>query len=315
MRILVFGAGAIGSAFGGFLSRKNEVTLLGRKWHLNPIRRKGLKITGIWGKHVFRKFAALYTDGKDLIREKPEFDYILITTKATDTAHAAKIVSKITTPDTHVISLQNGLGNIETLQKHIPLEKIIAARVIFGVELGKGSIEVTVYGDKTLLGGADSKKGLIAAQKLAGIFNECGLKTEAVRDINPFIWAKVIYNSALNPLATILQSTYGDLLKTNETKFIMREITKEIYAVATKKKIKMIPRTPKSYETLLFGTLIPRTAAHHPSMLQAIRRGEKTEINSLNGAIVNMGKAFGVPTPVNEILTRIIKAKEKLRLG
>jgi 2-dehydropantoate 2-reductase len=313
MRFLVFGTGSIGSAIGGFLSKRNEVSLLGRDWHINSIRRRGLRITGIWGNHTLRKFKELYTDEKTVIREKPEFDYILVTTKTNDTLHAAKVISKIITPDTYVVSLQNGLGNIEALKQYIPLEKIIAGRVIFGVVLGKGAIEVTVFGDKTLLGAADGKKGFKAAQKLSGIFNECGLETLAVKNILPHIWAKVIYNCALNPLATILQSSYGELLKTDATKSVMEEITREIYAVAKKNKIGMIPRTPGGYIKLLFGTLIPRTAAHHPSMLQAINHGKRTEINSLNGAIVDMGYAQSVPTPVNEVLTKLIKAKEKLR--
>ena len=134
-----------------------------------------------------------------------------------------------------------------------------------------------------------------------------------IKNIIPYIWSKVIYNSALNPLATILQSTYGDLLSSEESKNIMRKIIEEIYKVAEKKKVKLLPPTPKGYEKLFFGTLIPRTAAHRPSMLQAINNGKRTEINALNGAIVEMAKSLDVPTPVNETLTRIIKAKEILK--
>ena len=313
MRILVLGAGAIGSAFGGFLSKKHQVALLGRSPHIDNIRKKGLKITGIWGNHIFKKFHTLYTEERDLILHKPVFDYILITTRATDTGHAAKIAAKIIKPETYVVSLQNGLGNIEVLQKHIPSENIIAGRVIFGVVLGRGEIEITVFGDKTLLGPITIGKCFSAAKKLASIFVQCGLESKAVKNILPYIWSKVIYNSALNPLATILQSTYGDLLTSEETKNIMRKIIEEIYKVAEKKKVKLLPPTPKGFEKLFFGTLVPRTAAHYPSMLQAINNGKRTEINALNGAIVEMGKSLGVSTPVNETLTHIIKAKEILK--
>ncbi|HPW77560.1 MAG TPA: 2-dehydropantoate 2-reductase, partial [Candidatus Omnitrophota bacterium] len=139
MKILVFGAGAIGSAFGGFLSGRHDVTLLGRKPHIDAIRRRGLKVTGIWGRHTFR-FRELVTDIRSLDRSQP-FDLILCAVKSHGTSRAAGLIQKIMTPSTCVVSLQNGLGNIESLCEKIPVKQVLAGRVIFGVELhGPGRI-------------------------------------------------------------------------------------------------------------------------------------------------------------------------------
>jgi len=312
MRFLVFGAGSIGSAFGGFLSKKHDVTLLGRSWHINPIRRRGLKVTGIWGSHNFRKFAGLLDDEDKLVKAEQEFDYILLATKANDTAHAARAIANIARPNTVVVSLQNGLGNVEVLSKHIPEKNILGGRVIFGVVLGEGSIEVTVCADDTLLGEVGRDKGLSKARKLASIFNECGLSSRAVKDIDRNIWSKVVYNCALNPLASILDIPYGELLNTDETRDLMKRIVREVYAVAKKKGVSLVPKTPEGYIRLLFTKLIPLTAAHHPSMLQAIKRRKPTEIGALNGAIAEFGRATGTATPVNIMLTELIRAKERL---
>ena len=312
MRFLVFGAGSIGSAFGGFLSTKHEVTLLGRPWRIRPVRRRGLKLTGIWGRHDFKKFAGLFEDERQLLRKRPAFDYILLTTKANDTERSAAVIGQIAGPGTTVVSLQNGLGNVEAISRHIPQENVLGARVIFGVVLGKGAIEVTVFADDTLVGEIGKRRGIGKARKLARTFNECGLKSRAVTDISRHIWSKVIYNCALNPLASILNVTYGDLLNTDETKALMKEIVHEIYAVAKKRKITLFSPTPEAYIRLLFRKLIPLTAAHHPSMLQAINGKKPTEIGALNGAIVDLGRLSRVPVPVNAMLTELIRAKERL---
>jgi 2-dehydropantoate 2-reductase len=312
MRFLVFGAGSIGSAFGGFLSTKHDVILLGRKWHIDPIRRRGLEVSGIWGHHCFRRFAGLYDSEHRLIEERPETDYILLTTKANDTGHAAEAIAAIAGPETLVVSLQNGLGNIECLRRHFPDENILAGRVIFGVVLGRGSIDVTVSADDTLIGEVGKRRGLSKARRLVSVFEECGLKARAVRDIDRHIWSKVIYNCALNPLASLLDVPYGELLDSEETRELMRKIVEEIYAVAGRMKIKLSPPTPRGYTRLLFRTLIPLTAAHHPSMLQAIKKSKPTEIAALNAAIVDYGRAVNIVTPVNSLVSALIRAKERL---
>ena len=313
MKILVFGAGAIGSVFGGFLSMRNRVSLLGRPWHIGEIRRDGLRIKGIWGQHLFKDFG-LYTDVSELVKEKDAFDIILLTVKAKDTTMAAKEIKKVARKNSVIISLQNGLGNVETLLRHFPAGKILAGRVIFGAEITPGTVNVSVCAGDVLIGEISKKRDIARAEKIAEEFTRCGIRSRAVKDIVKHIWLKVIYNCALNGLAALLDVPYGKLLLTKETKDLMKDVVGEIYRIARKKKINLNPKTPGGYVRLLFNKLIPLTSAHHPSTLQMIKMGKRTEIDYLNGAIGKLGRKLNVKTPVNDMITKLIKAKENLNL-
>jgi 2-dehydropantoate 2-reductase len=311
MEILVYGAGAIGSVFGGFLSRAHNVTLLGRPWHLQEVKRLGLQVNGIWGTHTFSRFE-LSVEPKPLRHRKPPYDLILCTVTANDTPAAAKEIKRIAKDHALVLSLQNGYGNIEALAAEVPINRILAGRVIFGAELTPGVATVTVSADDVLIGEAGKAKSPERAEQIAVALTECGIKAKSVPDVHPHLWGKLIYNCALNGLATLLDVPYGKLLLTPETKELMKTIVDEIYAVAKKKKIDLDPTTAQGYVQRLFKKLIPVTSAHYPSMLQRIRHGRRTEIDHLNGAIVVLGKKHKVPTPVNAFVAQLVKAKERL---
>jgi len=107
-----------------------------------------------------------------------------------------------------------------------------------------------------------------------------------------------------------LEVHYGALLENAHTRLLMKKIVAEIYRVVRRQRVKLLQRTDADYTELLFKKLIPATYAHHPSMLQDFRRGRRTEIDALNGAVCRLGRKLGIHTPVNEILTDLIKAKE-----
>ncbi len=311
MKILVFGAGAIGSAFGGFLSKYHDVTLLGRLRHLRAIRSRGLEVSGIWGRHTFRNFR-LETDFKNLVPQKPFFDLILVTVKSYDTYAAGRAVRKIAGPGTLVVSLQNGLGNIEALRRFLPSKQVLAGRVIFGVEVpGPGRIKITVIAAPTAVGETHVKRVTPRVRRLAKIFVQAGLPAVAVRDVESLLWAKVIYNCALNPLASLLECHYGLLAETGITRLVMEDVIREIYSVARCARVRLEPQDSGGYIRLFYRKLVPRTYHHHPSMLQDLQNGKPTEIGALNGAIVRLGRELGVGTPVNRALEFLIRRKER----
>ncbi|HOW58130.1 MAG TPA: 2-dehydropantoate 2-reductase [Candidatus Omnitrophota bacterium] len=310
MKILVFGAGAIGSAFGGFLSKNHEVTLLGREDHMEAIRKNGLFVTGIWGRHRFR-FKELVTCMHDLDKSKP-FDLILCTVKSYSTAKAASLIKQVLGPKTLVVSLQNGLGNIEALCHVLPRKQVLAGRVIFGVELKKpGKIHVSVIAAPTAVGEILQKKMTLRIRQIAKIFNDAKLPSTSVKDVRSLLWSKVIYNAALNPLASLLGTHYGYLGEHESTRATMEAVMEEIYAVAKKARIVLQPRSLEGYKKLFYGKLLPRTYHHHPSMLQDLQRGKQTEIDALNGMVVQLGKQYRVSVPMNMLLTQLIKSEEK----
>ncbi|HID43376.1 MAG TPA: 2-dehydropantoate 2-reductase [Archaeoglobaceae archaeon] len=306
MKILVFGAGAIGSVIGGFLANAgHDVTFLGRKWHVDIIRENGLFITGIWGDHLIDSIRT----ATEISQLDSDYDLILITVKSYSTDEAGKAVRDLLNEKTYVIHLQNGLGNAETLLKYIPPDRLITGRVIFGVEIEPGCVRVTVSADETVLGSI-SGSPLPEIKKFADVLSRAGISARITAEIEKYVWAKALYNCALNPLATILEVPYGFLAENPFTREIMDRVIDEIYEVGKKMGVKFEPETAVEYRQLFYSKLIPVTAEHHASMLQDIKMGKKTEIDALCGAIARYGKEYGVKTPVNSLLTDLIRAKE-----
>lgn len=310
MKILVFGAGAVGSTFGGFLSKSHEVTLLGRPRHLSAIQKQGLKLSGIWGKHHFKNFHYA-TDSKDLVRQS--FDLVLVTVKAYDTDKAAQQLKKIITRRTLILSLQNGLGNIEALQNYFPKNQILAGRVIFGAILSKpGQVKITVMANPTAIGETSVPKITPRVKNIVAAFKKAGLPVVTTPNVQSVLWTKVIYNCALNPLASLLDCHYGYLMEKEETRLVMDEVIFEIYDLASKMKVKLNPPSVEKYQKLFYTQSVPRTYHHHPSMLQDLRHGKRTEIDALNGQIAKLGEKHKVPTPVNALLTQMIHSRHKV---
>jgi 2-dehydropantoate 2-reductase len=314
MNILVLGAGAIGSVFGGFLAKAgHHVCLIGRHAHLEAIKDRGLIIEGIWGRHLVK-----YMDGYDSlpalkVKETARFDAVLLTVKSYDTEAMLQSLLACFPEPPPIVSLQNGLGNIEKIEATAGRKKIIGGRVIFGVEfMEPGRVNITVSADKTLLGGLANGIDPAFVEHLAREFTSAGIPAEATSDINKFIWGKVLYNCALNGLATLLNVHYGVLLASDSIREIMHQVVTEIFHVLRAYGITLDWREPEEYTKLLFTTLIPRTFDHHPSMLQDILRHKRTEIDALNGAVVQMGSEQGLDLPYNWAITKLIKAQEEL---
>jgi 2-dehydropantoate 2-reductase len=307
--VLVMGAGAVGTAVGGFLARDgHRVTLVGRDPHMAAIRERGLRIEGIWGEHSVGGLRT-FTGIGEVPRER--FDLVLITTKSYDTGDAAKRVLPLLSEDSLVISLQNGLGNVETISAAVGPHRAVGGRLIFGIEIPEpGVARITVYADKVMLGSPSHQVDLARLESIAAAFTRAGIPTEATLTIDQFIWGKVLYNCSLNPLSALLEVNYGELIEHQETRRIMTVVIEEIFAVAAAKRVSLAWHSPPEYQKVLFGRLIPDTYAHHASMLQDVRRGKRTEIDALNGAIAGLGREAGVPTPVNLVLTDLVKVKE-----
>jgi 2-dehydropantoate 2-reductase len=152
-------------------------------------------------------------------------------------------------------------------------------------------------------------------EAIASAFTQAGIPTEATHEIEQFIWGKVLYNCCLNPLSALLEVTYGELSEHPETRQIMTFVIEEIFAVAGAKGVVLAWGSPLEYQEILLGRLVPDTYAHHASMLQDVMRGNRTEIDALNGAIARLSEETGIPAPVNLMLTQLIKAKERIGRG
>jgi 2-dehydropantoate 2-reductase len=312
MKILVVGLGALGTVFSCLLKKQgHKVIGLDREPVVSAIKKNGVSVTGIWGDHC-TTLDQIYSDANQVVEQ--DLDLIILTVKAFNTDQVSAQISKLMGANTYLILAQNGYGNYQAAAENIPEAKIILGRVIFGAEtLDAGISKVTAIADDVILG---SPKNLIdneLVSEFARLINEAGIPTRASDKVMQYLWGKIIFNSALNSLGAILEVPYGKLGETEYSKTLMGSIIREIFAVMEAMHEKTLWPNADSYLQDFYTKLIPVTAAHHASMLQDIQRGRRTEIESLNGAIVNLGKRLGIATPVNEVITSLVQAKETLR--
>ena len=310
MRILVYGAGAVGSVLGGFLaSAGHEVVLLGRSWHLDAIHKQGLAIAGIWGNRTVQGLSLARNLAQ--LGQPKAFDWVFVCVKSHQTAAVAKTVPQLLGPRTLVCAFQNGLGNEEVLREFVPHEKLALSRVIFGAEIEPGMVTVTVNADDVRIGSTSVQFPGHRLAELVNAFQKSGIPAQSTDKIQTVLWMKVLYNSALNGLSTLFDVPYGKLLDQGITRQLMEKIVDEAYRVAKAHKIALEPDSAQNYLQSLSSQLIPSTAGHHASMLQDLKRGRLTEIDALNGAIARLGVAAGVPTPINALITRLVHTKER----
>lgn len=308
LKVAVIGTGALGSVFGGFLANAgHEVDLLGRSWHLDWVAEKGLRIDGIWGKHRVEK-CRLVTRPEELASD---YDLVLICVKSYDTAATVRDCRHAVGKQTLVVSLQNGLGNIPVLTEHFGPERCAAGRVIFGAEIIKpGRVRVTVCADDVVLGPVGEASNTEAIREAAEAINKAGIPCRYEEKVLSYIWAKAIYNCALNPLGALLGVDYGTLVDSPHTRAVIEAIIRECFAILKVRGTEMPWGTAEAYLVDFYEKLVPPTRSHRPSMLQDIERGRRTEIDALNGMIVYYGRETGVPTPVNEMISHLIRFRE-----
>jgi 2-dehydropantoate 2-reductase len=307
MNFLVMGAGALGSAIGGMLADAgHDVTLIGRERYMSPIRARGLVISGIWGTHHVKDIRAW----SELdVTFTPEV--VLLTTKSFDTEAALKALQPLIADasDTVVISLQNGIGNEEQIARYVGEKHTLGGMIITGFEIPQaGEVKVTVSADRTKIG--ELNNGITPrVRKIVAVFNEAGIPSDAVDNIQTHIWAKALYSAALNPLSAIFKVTYGKLAQPHAFA-IIEAIIHEAFAVADAESVRLFWDRAEDYLAYLRHIQIPQTEKHHSSMLTDIERGRRTEIAFLNGVFVELGTKHHIPTPVNETIVRMIKFLE-----
>ena len=304
MKILIYGAGAVGSALGGFLQNAgHEVVLVGREAHMRATRENGLSISGVLGEYASRPRAITELDEA----EKP--DLVILSVKCFDTEAAARELARFDDGRMKFLHLQNGIGNYEILIRHLDEKRVFTGMIIIGFVLSApGKIEISVYGGDVQIGKIGRE---IDAEitELAHVFRDIPIRVHAASRVESHLWAKLLYNAALNPLGAILGVNYGKL-RTEFSLAIIRDILDEAFSVASALDMPLRWKSAAEYYEHLLFNLIPPTAEHRPSMLADLEAGRKTEIDFMNGALCRLGGENGIPIPVNETLVRQIKFLE-----
>jgi 2-dehydropantoate 2-reductase len=288
MRIHVLGTGALASFFGARLSRVGEVTLVGT-WTegIDAIARGGIVVDTPGTEAAFAVKAVRLGTPLDA------GDLVLVLVKAWQTDRVAREVPALTAPDGHVLTLQNGLGNVEKLGP--------------GALLGVTEQGATLVAPGRVRPAGDGPTHIAGPQSLAAVFRSAGLDARAVDPAlgASLAWGKLAVNAGINALTAILEVPNGQLLERPEALSLLERAANEVAEVARAKGI-ALPFPDAAAEA---RRVARATASNLSSMLQDVLRGAPTEIDAINGAVVREGARLGVPTPANETLLRMLAAR------
>ena len=302
MKIVVLGAGAMGSIFGGHLAEAGEDVILLDVWreHVEAINNKGLHITGVSGDRYIRVRAT--TDAKDV----GTADLVILAVKAYNTKDAITTYRSIFTPNTILLTIQNGLIDVKMLEQLSGTSRVLVGVTGHGATmLGPGEVYHAGRG-KTVIG--NPRGGITEEVKhVVEILNRANLEAEASPDVRGVVWTKLMANIGINPVTALTRLRNGEIVENPETRAIMEMAVREAYEVAKTLKIKLLVDDPIAYVI----DIAKKTATNKSSMLQDVERQRPTEIDVINGAVVRIGKQIGVSVTVNEILTNLIKGLER----
>jgi 2-dehydropantoate 2-reductase len=299
--VIIVGAGALGSFIGGLLSTITRVSLIGREPHLRAIRENGLTITGITD-GVFHPVAAI--EPSDIPQESGKV--FIFTVKGYNTEFAAETILQFVEKGDVFMTLQNGVGNDLVISEVIGEAQPILAGVTSNGITFEGSGHIIHAGrGETVIGAVDREDDEIA-KIIADLFNEAGIGTRVTRNICGEVWAKLIVNAAINPLTAITGLRNGGVLDVPELMETVKGVVSEVKATALANNIRL-PDCDPLEKTI---GVLKNTAQNKSSMLQDIERKRRTEIDSINGAVVRYAESAGLRVPLNRSVTALVKAIE-----
>jgi 2-dehydropantoate 2-reductase len=301
MKIVIVGPGAMGCLFAAFLSKsKEEVWLLDKnKENAAKLNEIGVSLEGVSG--TWQAKPKTTANVGDISKA----DLILICVKSFHTKQAVEQVKALLQTNTKIMTLQNGIGNIEIIAELTGEDRVIGGITNEGATLiSTGIIRHAGHGE-TIIGTLDGKVP-VEMRSIREIFNKVGLQTKMSRDIKALAWSKLIINVGINALTAITRLPNGKLTEFEGTKRILRDAVTEAIRIAKRKRIKLIYDDPLAkVEAVCEGT-----STNISSMLQDVLRKKHTEIDFINGVIVRFGQELGIAVPTNKLLVDLVKTIE-----
>ena len=304
MKVVVVGAGAMGGSFGGLLARAGHAVQLIDTWseHVDAVRANGLKVDGaagdvaepigisaVAGPADWAELAIVFVDGNN-------------------TRAGAETAKTVLADDGYAITCQNGVGNLEILQEVLGPDRVLGgSSMCSAMMVGPGHSRLTHLGPTTI--GETGATTSARAEALAQALSVAGLPTDVTENIIGKIWTKLMINVAINALCATTGLRLGELARLPELDRLQDRVVDEALAVVAAKGIRLTDPDPR-------GTIKTHCWSKYsrPSMLQHIEAGRRTEIDTINGALVREGTALGLAMPYNEAVVALLKGREQAQI-
>jgi 2-dehydropantoate 2-reductase len=307
MKFAVVGAGAIGGYLGGWLAAAGEdVTFIARGANLEAIRTRGMRVVGEDGKEV----AATSVRAFEHMRDAGAHDVVLLTVKAHQVAPVAEDLKHLCHADTSIVTMQNGIpwwyflnhgGQYGgqpvrsadpdgSINRAIDPDRVIGSVVYPAATLEAPGVVHVVEGKRFSLGELNGKT-TPRIEAISAALTKAGFKAPITDDIRAEIWLKIWGNLSFNPISALTHATLVDLLQYPLTRELSIEMMREAQCVAERLGITF----RVGIERRIAGA--EKVGAHKTSMLQDVEAGKPLEIEALIGAVIELGKLVGIPTP------------------
>ena len=302
-KIYVLGAGAVGCYFGGMLALAGQdVTLIGRSERVQAINELGLEMDC---KSFQEVLSIKASDDLSVLRDA---DLVLLSVKSLDTEKTIQAIASILPSHAVILSLQNGVANVDIATKWIP--NPVYAAVVYVATGMSGHRTMNHHGRWELYIGSLQPAQERDQENLAAIstlFESADVPCSIAQQIKKDMWLKFLVNCSYNAISGIGQITYGEMVRIPEILQQIDHITEEFLAIATAEGVLISAAEAVEANALIASTMVTQRS----STAQDLARGKKTEIDFLNGYIVELGKKHGIPVPYNESIYALVKMLEQ----
>ena len=299
LNVGIIGAGSMGTLFGFHLAATCDVRILESNAQTSAaIAERGLAINEEASRRVH-----VASNARELFGSQVLFLFV----KAVDTLRALRPFAGELNPATPVISLQNGIGNEDAIKTALggAVPVVLGVTTESSFTTGPGRARSSVTGT-TLIGSASAAPA--TSRTIADLLTRAGLRASVVYDIRPHLWGKLVANAAINAISALLDCETGEITRSPNAAHLAESLADEAAAVAAALKINLPFVSPWQYVT----QVIEGGADSKSSMAFDVESGHPSEIDHINGAVVAFGRRTGVPTPYNDAMVRLVKAKESL---
>lgn len=309
MKIAVMGTGGVGGYFGGMLAQAgHDVTFIARGSHLAAIRDNGLQVKTVHGDFTVgpgrRTAVPLATDDPS---DVGPVDLVLFCVKTYHTKEAGHAIAPLIGDDTVILSLQNGVDNEEKLAEMYGQAHVLGGVCYISSAIAAPGVIKQVSGPRTIVFGELDGSITPRAKRIHQAFHEAGIETTLSDNVQQALWTKFLFICALSGVASVARSPVGALVSTPETRELLRETMAEVEAVARARGVEL----EAGIVDQMMQTAESFTLETKPSMLVDVEKGNRIEIDALNGTVARLGAELGVPVPANRFIYAALKPADE----